>query len=439
MLRDNIKNVNYGFIIIPLVLSIIGLIFVYSAGIKPDGTNTGQFIKQLIWVLAGIGIAVFILSIDYYQLVETAEILYIIGIISLIITLVFGKTIRSSRSWLGFAGLGIQPSELMKILYIVFFAKYLANAPVMEKKLQVFAISFGIVLAPMALILLQPDLGTSIVFMVIFIVMSFMGMPDDRFIRYLVITIGVTGMIVLANAYYQFYYLEGGGAHIEILDIAFSFNVLIIIAIVFFVYTIIAIGIEFFNPIDITRKILPYAIIGGSSFLISAVALKILKPYQWKRLLVFLNPEFDKLGAGYNLIQSKIAIGSGGFFGKGIFRGTQNILGFLPEKGTDFIFSIIGEEVGFFGGGLVLILFAVYFYYNIKTITSAKDREGMLIASGILAMFFTHFIINTGMALGTAPITGLPLPFVSYGGSSYLVFIIASALLLNIYSRRFVH
>jgi len=152
-----------------------------------------------------------------------------------------------------------------------------------------------------------------------------------------------------------------------------------------------------------------------------------------------INPEFDKKKAGYNVIQSKIAIGSGGFFGKGLFRGTQNILGFLPEKSTDFIYSIIGEELGFFGGSIVMALFIIYFYYIIKTIKNAKDKEGMLISTGIMAMFFVHFFINIGMSLGITPVTGLPLPFISYGGSSYITFIGASALLLNIYSRRFVH
>jgi rod shape determining protein RodA len=165
----------------------------------------------------------------------------------------------------------------------------------------------------------------------------------------------------------------------------------------------------------------------------------VLKPYQWKRILVMINPEFDSKGAGYNIIQSKIAIGSGGFFGKGLFRGTQNILGFLPEKNTDFIFSIICEELGFVGSTLVIGLFLLYFYYILRTIRQAKDKEGMLIATGILAMFFTHFVVNIGMTLGITPAAGLPLPFISYGGSSLITFLCSSAFLANIYSNRFVH
>lgn len=439
MLKDNIKNVSYAFVIIPVVLSVIGLLFIFSTGINPGGGNTGQYIRQLIWVAIGIALAVFILSIDYYQLVETSEYYYIVGILLLLITLVFGKTVRGAKSWLGLAGLGIQPSELMKIFYILYFSKYLANAPVAEKKTKVILFSLGILLIPLALIILQPDLGTAIVYLVIFFVMSFMGMPDTSFLKYILFVVLISIVLVLGSAYYKFYYLEMGGNPIEMLEVMLSFNTLMIIAVVMFAYSLISIIIEFFRPVEVISKILPITLIVGVSFLFSAVAMKLLKPYQWKRLLVFLNPEFDKYGAGYNIIQSKIAIGSGGFFGKGLFRGTQNNLGFLPEKSTDFIFSIICEELGFFGGGIIIALFLLYFFYMIRTIQNAKDKEGMLISSGILAMFFIHFIINIGMTLGIAPATGLPLPFISYGGSSYIAFIVGAALLSNIYSRRFVH
>lgn len=134
-----------------------------------------------------------------------------------------------------------------------------------------------------------------------------------------------------------------------------------------------------------------------------------------------------------------IAVGSGRFRGKGIFRGSQNTLGFLPEKSTDFIFSIISEELGFIGASFIMFLFITYFYYINKTIQNAKDKEGMLVATGIFAMFFIHFIINVGMTMGWAPVTGLPLPFISYGGSSFLTFIMGAALVSNIYSHRFVH
>lgn len=439
MAKSNIKNFSPAYLLIPLLLSIIGLVFIFSAGLKPDGSNTGQYLRQLLWIGLGLILIAVILSIDYYQWIDMSEWLYGGGLILLLITLLFGTRIRGAKSWLGIGSLGIQPSEIMKIFYILFFAKYLGRAQINEKKDQVFFISLAFLFIPLGFIMLQPDLGTSIVFTFIFLVMAYMGMPDDKYIRSLLAIGGITSALVLSSAVYRFYYLDLGGKNIEFLDIFFNFNTLIIVSLTMFIYSLIAFLIDFFNPVEIISRLLPFTLITGISFVASAGALKVLKPYQWKRLLVFINPEFDKYGAGYNIIQSKIAIGSGGLFGKGLLQGTQNNLGFLPEKSTDFIFSIISEELGFIGSALVLILFAVYFYYIIRVIQNAKDKEGTLVASGILAMFVIHFVINIGMTLGVAPVTGLPLPFVSYGGSSYLTFIAAAALLSNIYSHRFVH
>jgi rod shape determining protein RodA len=438
MFKDLFKNVGWGFIAIPLILSVIGLIFVYSTGINPDGTNSGHFFKQLIWFGIGIVFALLILGVEYFRFVNIAQYFYIAGIILLIITLIFGKTIRGSRSWIGVGGLGIQPSEIMKLFYILFFAKYLSTANVTEQKNKVFLTSLGILIPPLLLILVQPDLGTSLVYIAIFFFMTYIGLPDTSFAKYLAI-IGILTVILLLSIGFYKYYLENGGSPIEILDILLSFNFFFLISFSLFLYSFVFLFIDFFTPAPVVRKILPFTLIIATSFFFSAAAIKVLKPYQWKRILVMINPEFDSKGAGYNIIQSKIAIGSGGFFGKGLFRGTQNILGFLPEKNTDFIFSIICEELGFVGSTLVIGLFLLYFYYILRTIRQAKDKEGMLIATGILAMFFTHFVVNIGMTLGITPATGLPLPFISYGGSSLITFLCSSAFLANIYSNRFVH
>ncbi len=444
MLKDNLKNVSYGFIVIPLVLSIIGLVFIYSTGIRAEDGTIGpffesQFFKQLTWFIIGLGISIFILSVDYFQLAEIGEYFYITGIVMLIITLVFGKEVRGAKSWLGVGGLGIQPSEIMKLFYILFYAKFLSRAPLGEKKIQTFLISLGILLLPLGLIMLQPDLGTGIVFFMIFLFMSYMGMNNEKFLNYILIIVAATGVLVLGRAYYEFYYLQMGGKELAFFKGLFSFSTLLAVTLVTFLYSLVSIIIGFFHPVKIISKILPFTLIIGSTSLFSATAIKVLKPYQWKRLLAFVSPELDRWGAGYNIIQSMIAVGSGRFRGKGIFRGSQNTLGFLPEKSTDFIFSIISEELGFLGASLIMGLFVAYFYYINKTINNAKDKEGMLIATGIFAMFFIHFIINVGMTLGWAPVTGLPLPFISYGGSSFLTFIIGAALVSNIYSHRFVH
>lgn len=438
MFKDIFKNMSFVIGGIPLLLTLIGLVFCYSSGINPGGGNSGLYIKQLIWVIVGLVIAFIILNFDYNRLVEMSHIFFIIGILLLVITLVFGKTIRGSRSWLGIAGLGMQASEIMKVFFVLFLAKYLSNAPVAERKNQVFLMCLGILMIPLGLIMLQPDLGTGIVFIVIFLSMCFMGLADDTYIKYIIyIALSFAG-IILSVAFYK-YNLENGGGRIGFIEAALHFNTLIIISGIALLYSLIAIGIEFFNPIPVLRKILPVTLIIGLAFFGGAMAVKVLKPYQWKRLLVMISPEFDRAGAGYNIIQSKIAIGSGGLLGKGLFRGTQNKLGFLPEKSTDFIYSIISEELGFVGSAGIIGLFLLYFFYIIRTIQNSKDKDGMLVATGLLAMFGIHFIINIGMALGVTPVTGLPLPFISYGGSSYIAFIMAAALVANIYVRRFVH
>ncbi len=438
MFKTVFKNATPALVFIPLILTLIGLVFIFSADINANGTNNGLYLKQLLWIVTGLTIAYFIINIDYFIFVETSLYYYIGGLVLLLITLLLGKNIRGHKSWMGFAGLGIEPSEIMKVCYILYFAKYLANAPSIEKKTQVFFVSLGLLAAPLLLILLQPDFATSAVYIFIFLVMAYLGMADTIYIKYILLTGTATIFVFLAEGFYKAYLLNGGNIN-PVIETILNANTFFIISIVMFLYTLIIFVIEFFQSMSISKKILPVTTIVGSSCLILAVSFKIFKPYMWNRILMMFSPEFDKSGAGYNIIQSKIAIGSGGFFGRGIFQGTQNILGFLPEKSTDFIFAIICEELGFLGGFLILGLFGLYLYNISRTIQNAKDKEGMLVASGILAMLFIHLFINVGMTLGLIPVAGIPLPFISYGGSSYIGFIVAAAIILNINIRRFVH
>jgi len=177
---------------------------------------------------------------------------------------------------------------------------------------------------------------------------------------------------------------------------------------------------------------------GGTAVLVTAaIGLKLLKAYQISRLLVFIKPDMDPLQSGYNLVQSKIAIGSGQLIGKGLFNGTQTNLKFIPEHHTDFIFSVVGEELGFLGGILLLTLFALLLWRALRIAVSARDSFGAMVAVGIVVMFFFQIIVNVGMTMGIMPITGVPLPFMSYGGSSLIVNFFCIGLLLNIGMRRF--
>jgi rod shape determining protein RodA len=169
----------------------------------------------------------------------------------------------------------------------------------------------------------------------------------------------------------------------------------------------------------------------------SVMLQKFFVDYQKQRIIIFINPDKDPLGFGYNIIQSKIAIGSGGFFGKGFLKGSQTQLGFLPEKTSDFIFSVIAEEWGFFGSIILILILGFIVYRGIQIAMEAKDKFGALLASGITSIFFFHIVINIGMAVGIMPVTGLPLSFVSYGGSNLIMSLLGVGILINIRSRKF--
>ncbi len=437
-MKDLLKGHTSLFILIPLLLSCIGIVFILSTGQLDDGQNTNLYIRQLAWIFIGIGLSVFILSIDYYYIIETSLLYYVGGLFLLVLTLLIGREIKGAQSWLGIWGFGIQSSEIMKICYVLFYAKFLKNIPKDQKEFVTFYQSLFILLPPLALVLLQPDLGTAIIFCSIYVIMSLVGFRDINILLSIVIIGVIICVLMLSYTYYQFYYLSNQ-SNIAILDILLTPSTFLAIAIILLIYAGITFVIELIQPIQWMHQFTGASLIGGLSFLAMGVLSTVLKPYQWNRLLVFINPEFDRLGAGYNIIQSKIAIGAGGLTGQGIFQGTQNLRGFLPEKHTDFIFAIIAEESGFFGCFIVILLYASYCFLIIKTLVAAKDKEGALMASGILAIFITHIGINIGMNIGIAPVTGLPLPFISYGGSFYITCIISAALILNIYNRRFIH
>jgi rod shape determining protein RodA len=186
-------------------------------------------------------------------------------------------------------------------------------------------------------------------------------------------------------------------------------------------------------------KLSDFAIYALGVLLVGAVAIgtnAVLKPFQKARLFVFLNPKLDPLGAGYNLNQSKIAVGSGEWLGRGLYHGTQTQLNFVPENSTDFIFTVLAEEWGFAGALVLLLLYAILLYGGIRSMLAARDRFGFLLAGGLVGMFFFHILVNVGMTIGIMPITGIPLPFVSFGGSAILTGFAAIGILLNIHSQR---
>ena len=356
-----LKNTEWVILIVSVILTIIGLIALFSA---TQSTEYDEFKKQLQWIAISIPFLILAFLIDYNVIIRFSSLAYII-LIALLIGVLFTEPISGARSWFRFGeSMSFQPSEIGKVITILFLAFLINKMQIRGKreinkiwKLLIILIMAAI---PVGLIVLEPDNGTAIAYMVAIIFMLFVSGIDKKYI--------ILALILLA----------------------------------------IALPIIYNN----------------------------LPEYAINRIKVFLNPDLDPRGAGYNIIQSKLAIGAGEIFGMGLFKGNQTQLGFLHPKTTDFIFSVIGEEMGFIATGSVTILYIVLVTKAIYVAKTAKDNIGSYIAIGIAGIFFFHMAENIGMTIGLLPITGVPLPFVSYGGSSLVTNFICIGLLLNISGKR---
>jgi rod shape determining protein RodA len=349
-------------LVLTLLLSIIGILFIYST--THNSSDSHLFIKQILWLILATFILLLISSYDYHKLIRFAPILYFILIVSLALLTLLGSFFGGARSWFFLKYLAIQPSELGKIITILFMAKLfseLDRPQLYFKDIIKPAILLGI---PVALIAIQPDMGTALTYIPIFLGMLFVGRLRTRVI------------------------------------------VVLVILLVIFVFL-------------------------TWSF--------VLKPYQKDRITTFMNPEEYKQGSGYQIYQSKIAIGSGGFWGKGYLKGTQSQLKFVPEQHTDFIFSVLAEETGLVGVTITMGLYLALFLSLFNTTLLARDKAGLFIAAGFVSLLGFHFFINVGMVVGLMPTTGIPLPLISYGGSSLLSTYIGIGILINIRSKRFVN
>ncbi|MCQ2589210.1 MAG: rod shape-determining protein RodA [Treponema sp.] len=426
----------FDYFLIILVLSLVGIgvCFIYSSSINSDGVSvTREYYKQMIW--AGVGFVLMIIVAVYdYRKTNTSlsTYLYFIMIAILIYTLIFGKNVNNAKSWIGIGGVGIQPSEFCKIIYIVYLAKYLFNSK-MENQLIRFSKATLIMLIPMGLVLIQPDLGTATVYIPILLIMCFFAGIPLRYILYMLsfgcLSILFAVMPVINNVIYH-----GSLKFVSILSVGKLRAVLLLTSSLICLLAVIV--ARFFHIKKSSYWILYIFSIISLALICSLVLGKVLKPYQIQRLIVFINPDVDPLDTGWNIIQSKIAIGAGGLFGRGFLNGTQSHYRFLPQQSTDFIFSILSEEWGFLGG---LLIFGIYFLILIRILIIMKQctsEFGVYIASGILAMFGYHFFVNVGMVMGITPCTGIPLFFVSYGGSSLLTAMVSIGVLMSINYRK---
>ncbi len=417
-----------------LLLIIIGILFIYSSGMTSSGVSvSNEHKRQILWAVTGL-IWLFLFSlIDYSRLKDFTVFIYGGTVLLLILTLLFGQVVNGARSWIGFMGVGVQPSEFAKLATILFMAAYLDNIGPHIRKLHRLLLAFIIAALPMGLVLLQPDLGTSLVYMPLFLVMTFIAGASLRHTLFFFFS-GVGAVFITVLPVWQSRLLQLRSPVVSVLvdsQLTQILTLSLVAAWGLAAAAWIATRRRYFYWMGYSLLIFTTSVVTGQ------IVRSFLKEYQIMRLIVFLDPQVDPRGAGWNIIQSVTAIGSGGFTGKGYLQGTQSQYRFLPEQSTDFIFSILAEEWGFLGG---IVLFTLLFFVLIRglfVINFSRDKFGVYLGTGIVTLFFFHILVNIGMAMGVMPITGIPLYFLSYGGSSLWTGMMAIGFLVSIYRKRY--
>lgn len=355
-----LRHLDVSLVLAPILISGLGMVMIYSSTRRLTGYDTVQ--KQAVSLVVGILVMVAMLAIDYRRLRELALLGYGVTVALLVAVLGIGADVKGAQARFDLGPFQLQPGEFAKLFVILLLAGYCAMHRG-ELDVRRLAVALAIAGVPMALIMLQPDLGTDLVLMVI--TFSILAVAGAR------------------------------GRHLVVL------------------------------------------LLLGITVAVVAVNVGVLKQYQIDRLTSFASENRDSQRSGYNQEQSETAIGNGGVTGQGLFEGTQTASGYVPEQHTDFIFTVVGEELGFVGGATLLALFALIVWRTWRAARVAHDLYGSLCCVGVLAMFVFQVFENVGMAMGIMPITGLPLPFMSYGGSSMIVSFACIGLVANVHMRRF--
>jgi len=414
-------------------LQVLGVAFIYSSGITSEGYQvSSEWIKQIVWSSTGLILMTVFALVSYRFWRHWAIPIYAGITLLLILVLIFGDYIRGARAWIGIGGVGVQPSEFAKLSLIMALAWWFEERRETKSELRSWLGAIVLLLIPVSLVLIQPDLGTAIVFFPVFLVMSFSAGIGLRLIMFPVIIGVLVGMGILGYAWSEYISSSPSGFFLLFKEMRLMRIALLSL---FGLSISVFLGWLLFRRKFYLKLLYGFSIITISYFAIAGAA-RIIREYQLLRLVVFLKPQIDPQGAGWNTIQSVTAIGSGGISGKGFLKGTQSHYRYLPEQSTDFIFSILAEELGFIGSLLVFVLYSIVIIRALRIAYTAQDRFGAYIAIGIAAMLSYHVIQNIGMAIGLLPITGIPLFFLSYGGSASWTALISVGLLLSIHYRR---
>ncbi len=383
-------------------LVLIGLMANYSTSFAEGELEYGHFYRQLLWGAIGFGLILTTASLPTRLFQTVAYFLYGIGLLSLLAVFAFGHEEMGAKRWIDLGAFQLQPSELAKVTTVLGIAQLLSDFPRDIGRAWLTLVVIAAALLPMGMILIQPDLGTSLVYpAVMFCMLAWGGIPLWHLLLLL------TPVIAVVTSW------------------DFTLHIVVLLA--------LSGGMWYAR-----KKIVLLAVTAAVFLAVGQATPHLwgkLHPYQQKRLLTFVDPEADPLGSAYQLIQSKIAIGSGQITGKGFLHGTQTQLKFLPEGHTDFIYSAWSEEFGFLGAGAVVLLFALFFYRGIRLAAKSHNPFNQLVAVGIVCLLTFQALTNLLMTVGLLPVTGVPLPFVSYGGSSLLSCMTQVGMLLGISLR----
>lgn len=364
--RRVLVNFDWFLFFLVLLISVVGIMTIYSAT-RPVGSEGGSslYLKQMLWLSAALMALILTAAIDYSWYERFSGYLFLIGIVGLGVVLIFGKVGMGARRWLQFGPVTFQPSELFKILFVILIATKLSKIKHPLHLGEYIRLAVVYLLLPAFLIAKEPDLGSALILVMIFLLVTIVR--------------------------------------------GFSKKALVTLL------TVSLISVPFLGNVIWSK----------------------LKTYQRNRIVAFMKPDVDPSGIGYQIEQSKISVGSGRIFGKGYLKGTQGPFRFLPEKHTDFILAIFAEEWGFLGTFLLILLYLLIMLRGIDTALKAKDEFGRFLAFAVVSMFFVYFFINVGMVLGMLPVVGVPLPFMSYGGTALVSNFAAVGLLINVRMRRF--
>ena len=405
-------KVDWWTVLMYAALVIIGWLNVYAALFNENYELidfSQKYGRQLIWISIGFLIAIFILFFNWKFFEGFAYLIYLLSLLSLIGVLLFGIEVNGAKSWFDFGLIRIQPSEFAKVACCLALAKFLSRLNMSLEKTKNKIIATALILLPVFFITLQNDTGSALVYSTFILVLYRFGLPATLLIIGIVTTILFVTSIIVSKIV--------------------LIMILSIIAIFFFI-----ISSRKLRELIIISSLLVICI--GFIFSVDYAFERVLEPHHVTRIKVLLGQESDPHGSGYNVNQSMIAIGSGGFTGKGYLNGTQTKFNFVPEQSTDFIFCTIGEEWGFIGSTFLLLLFLAFLFRLLYLAERQRSVFSKVYGYGVVSIFFFHIAINVAMTIGLAPVIGIPLPFISYGGSSLWGFTILLFIFLNLDSYR---